>query len=299
MKTFWIAGFLVILSTSVFAQEKVFFNDRVARAFVAVKAYNQTQGVLLSQTRSKFELEDNFVAFTDEMPLDKPVDSWRDPDKSQQTFEVRTIFLRQSPTIEKRVHVRQGPEEMARMRFIYRPAGKKETIPQFTYRDDVQAWQIYEGRKDVFFYTQEVSAEEEVQLKEWIYAETANHAKGSLYEWDVVGEEFNRFIELDEDKDGTVAIRRHVMVGGVDPKDKKENKRVVGVVREAMKDIPIYIHGEDVVGRIQPVKYWTNEGIEKTGLLKIKNEKRLIVMVREPASAYPLVIDPCVVISER
>lgn len=290
---------LFFICVPAFAQSTPVFNDRIARAFVAVKAYNPTRGVLLSQTTSKFEIQDNFVAFTDEMPLEKPVDSWRDQDKKQQTFEVRTAFLRQSPTIEKRVHVRQGPEEMSRMRFIYRPADQKANMPQYTYQDDAQAWQIYEGGKDVFFYTQEFSDNGEIRIKEWIYAETANNAKGSFYDWDVVGEEFNRFVELSADKDGTVAIRRHVMVGGVEPRDKTEQKRVVAVVKEAMRNIPIYIHGEDVVGRIQPVRYWTKEGIEKMGIMTVSGPTRMTVTVNEPASAYPLVIDPCVIIRQR
>jgi hypothetical protein len=227
------------------------------------------------------------------------VGSPRDPENKEQTFSVKTIFLRQSPVIEKRVHVRLGAEEMARMRFIYRPSGRKEIMSQYTYQDDSQAWQIYETQKDVFFYTQERATNDEVQLKEWIYAISPNHRKGSLYTWDVVLEEFNRFSELKIDQDGSVAIERHAMVGGVDPKDKKEQKRVVGVIREAMKNIPVYIRGEDVVGRIQPVRYWTNEGIAKQGMLSVKNGTRLTVLVREPESSYPLVIDPCVVISER
>lgn len=287
---------LLFFSGSALAQNTAFFNERIAGAFDAVKSYNRTQGVSLSQSRSRFELEDNFVAFTDEIPLKKPVDSWRDPDKKRQTFEVRTIFLRGSAVIEKRVHVRQGPEEMARMRFIYRPVDQKSNMPQYTYQDDAQAWQIYEGQKDVFFYTQEVSENGEVQVKEWIYAEAPNQRVGSVYDWDVYLEEFNRFSELQKDKDGSVVIQRHVMVGGVDPKDKNEQKRVVAVVKEAMRNIPIYIHGEDVVGRIQPVRYWTREGLAKQGTLTVTDEKRMTVTVREPASAYPLVIDPSVVI---
>lgn len=298
MRVFWSALILLFVSTSVWAQSTEFFNERIARAFVAVKAYNRTQGVLLSQTLSKFEFEDNFVAFTDEMPLTTPVDSWRDPDKKQQTFEVRTTFLRRSAVIEKRVHVRQGPEEIARMRFIYRPADQKGIMPQHTFKDDIQAWQIYEGQKDVFFYTQEASPNGEVQVKEWIYAEAPNQTEGSLYDWDVYLEEFNRFAELEMDKDGSLVIKRHVMVGGVDPKDKMEQKRVVAVVKEAMRNIPIYIHGEDVVGRIQPVRYWTKEGIEKQGTMTLGGPTRMSVAVNEPASAYPLVIDPWIVFSQ-
>ncbi len=299
MKLLWCAVFLLFNSIAVSAQEPGLFNDRIAKAFDAVRAYNTKNAVFLAGANSQFEVADGFISFSDEMPLQKPVESPRDPEGKQQTFSVRTIFLRRSPTIEKRVHVRQGPEDMARMRFIYRPPGQKQNMPQYTFQGDAQAWQIYEGSKDVFFYTQEVSSEGEVQLKEWIYAEAPNQRKGSSYDWDVHLEEFNRFSELQVDQDGSIAIQRHVMVGGVDPKDKKEQKRVVGVVREAMKNIPIYIHGEDVVGRIQPVRYWTREGIAKQGVMRVKNATRLTVMVREPASAYPLVIDPAVIIRQR
>lgn len=280
------------------AQESELFNERIARAFDAVKRYNASQNIVLSGVNSQFEIAEKFVAFSDEMPLEKPVDSPRDPEGKQQDFAVRTTFLRQSPTIEKRIHVRQGPEDMARMRFIYKRSGSSLNMPQYTYRDDQQSWQIYEGPKDVFFYTQKVTSNGEVQLKEWIYAEAPNQRKGSAYDWEVHLEEFNRFSELETDKDGSVVIQRHVMVGGVDPKDKKEQKRVVAVVREAMRNIPIYIHGEDVVGRIQPVRYWTREGIEKRGGMSVESPTKMKVAVHEPASSYPLVIDPTVVIGQ-
>lgn len=298
MKWLLCAFLFLSLGTS-FADEQKFFNERIATAFEAVGVYNKAQDVRLSGVTSKFEIEDNFVAFTDEMPLLKPVDSPRDPDKAQQTFSVRTTFLRKSPTIEKRVHVRQGPEEFSRMRFIFHPAQKKEHLAQYTFKDDGQAWQIYEGASDVFFYTQKKTKDNEVELKEWIYAEMPNHRRGSVYEWDLYSEEFNRFLEMDAGDDGSVSLKRHVMVGGVDPKDKEEQKRVVGVVRTAMKNIPVYIHGEDVIGRIEPVRYWTREGIAKTGSMRVKNATHLTVSINEPPSSYPLVIDPAIVVGSE
>jgi hypothetical protein len=287
---------LLLLAPSSSAQKAVdplegALSPRLANAFKQIGLYNQSEGVILPGAQSKTEITDNAVVFTDILPLEKPVDSHRDPDKKMQDFSVSTIFLRQSPTVEKRVHIRQGPEEMSRMRFIYTLPRKNDRLFQHTVQNEDQLWQIYEGKNDIFFYTQTVTGNGEVQVKEWIYAERPNAGRKSVYEWKLFNEEFNRFLEMEAQEDGSVAILRHVKVSGAKD-DPAEHKRIVKVVREALKKVTIRIHGEDKVGEIQPVKYWTSEGLEKTGTFSVRDSTALVVLVDEPASAYPLVIDP-------
>ena len=268
-------------------------NERVDKAFQAVAAYNDHQGIkplFLTQC----EVNDNAVIFTNQMPLKTPVESMMDPDKKKQSFAVSTIFLRKSSTIEKRMHIALGPEETARMRFVLKQPFKQWQFTQYAVQEKEQGWQIYENPTDIFFYTQTQTPDDEIQVKEWIYAQKPHSRRGSEYHWKISSEEFDRFIEFELQPDGSVALQRHVMVKYVKAGDYKEHKRIVKVVRQAMKDVPLYIHGEDKVGRVLPATYLTREGIQKKGFFKVSDGKNLTLLVREPESAYPLVIDPTV-----
>lgn len=268
------------------------FNERVDEAFQAVAIYNERQGIQPGLT-TKSEINENAVIFTNQIPLDSPIESFRDPDNKKQFFGVSTIFLRKSSTIEKRVHVEIGPEEIARMRFVLNQPDKP-AFNQYVFSDAGQGWQIYESPTDIYFYTQITLPNGEIQVKEWIYAIKPNSAQGSEYHWKVFSEEFNRFLELEAEPDGSVALQRHVMVKYVEAGNYQEHKRIVAVVREALKDVPLYIHGEDKIGRVLPVTYLTREGIEKKGVLEVNDEKNLTILVQEPPSSYPLVIDPTI-----
>jgi hypothetical protein len=291
-------GLLIAAQTAHAADPlEALLSGRLGRAFKQIGVYNKNEGIALPGAKATTEITDNAVIFTDVLPLNKPVDSPRDPDKKKQVFSVSTIFLRQSPTIEKRVHINQGPEDLSRMRFIYTLPKSQKRLDQSTVRNENQLWQIYEGRDDIFFYTQTVTKDGEVQVKEWICAERPNAKNKSVYEWKLFNEEFNRFLEMEPQPDGSVAIRRHVKVSGAKD-DPAEHKRIVKVVRQALKKIPIYIHGEDKVGEIQPVRYWTSEGLAKTGAVSVENGVDLVVSVDEPSSAYPLIIDPNLLLAQ-
>lgn len=279
-------------STSTSDELATAFNGRVSKAFEAVKAYNHKEKIKLSGLK-EYTVNDNAVIFTSQTPLVTPIDSARDPDRKEQFFSLSTIFLRKSPTIEKRMHLQLGPEEIARMRFVLKQPGQT-WLTQSMYQEDNQGWQVYESPTDIYFYAQTQSAPEQIEVKEWIYAEKPNAPGGSEYSWKFFSEEFDRFLEFESQPDGSVALQRYPMVKYVKADDYKEHKRLIGVVREAMKEAHPYIHGLDRVGTVLPVVYETREGIAKKGAIKVDDQKNLTVMVREPESSYPLLIDPTI-----
>ena len=49
--------------------------------------------------------------------------------------------------------------------------------------------------------------------------------------------------------------------------------------------------------RMSAPEYWTRDGLKKTAGFKILDPQTLVVLVQEPASSYPLLIDPTLLFS--
>ena len=87
-------------------------------------------------------------------------------------------------------------------------------------------------------------------------------------------------------------IQRQMVVGGVDANDYQKQRHVVQAVKGALKKVKLHIAGEDVIGKTEPVYYWTREGVPKIGSMRLVGNQVLEVIIKENPQAYPLMIDP-------
>ncbi len=224
----------------------------------------------------------------------RPLDSVEvDPHKvvfisNGKDINVRTTFLRHSPTVEQDIYIEQFlPKDSVRLHLTL--DGTRENFKQFFLRDEAVPMQIYKGKDDILMYMQEADGQGGVDTKEWIYALRPNCPQGTCFNWKVAGEEFSRRMVFEEGGDG-MELRRQMTVPGVNPKDYKQQRRVISMVQDFLKGV--YISGEDKIGRVKPLYYWTKDGIAKQGHLRGKNKNTLEARVNEKSENYPLLIDP-------
>lgn len=272
------------------------------RAFKQIAAKSKNMGMTFPPEQgAQTQVTADHIKFTSFMPLEKPIspmpgDIIGGSGQSDGLFRVDTIFARNSQNIIKRVQISQG-KEGARLRYTLINQG--EPFEQTAELISGLNVQVYNRPQDMFVYFQTAEGRQ-VQTKEWIYARAPNAVKGSAYQWILTTEEFKRRLVLNyNDSDGTIDLQRQIVVDGIDPQDYVKQRRSVQALKTAFKkDIRLHIVGEDTVGKIPPVVYWTKEGIQKKADLVISNRSHLSIEIHEPPGAYPLLIDPTTVIEQ-
>ncbi len=215
------------------------------------------------------------------------------------TFVVTTKFLRRSSTIDKYVEIIQGeePDDMVHMRVALDNQGQafKQTLL------DIKGVpvQVYDRPQDIFAYMQSAGRDGKIELKEWMYARQPNCLQGTCLRWFIKGDDFNRRLIFDVNQQGKVDIQRQMVIAGTGPMDYQKQRHVIEAVKKVLKNMNVHIAGEDVVGGVQPVYYWTKEGVPKIGRMRLAGKEVLDVLINESPEAYPLLIDPALMFEER
>ncbi len=237
------------------------------------------------------------VTFTSRQPLKKsqgplgPRMGFEDDEKD--FFEVKTIFLLDSPTIEKKVLLSQGVgrDDQARMHFTL-TTDMDKPFAKFMHNSLGLPMHVYERPGEMVIYMQYADPDaEDASLKEWIYARKPNHSQGSRYVWKVQSEEFFKRIVLLPNEKGQVGMRRQVVIPGVDVNDYAHQRRVIDAIQSIEGGGKFYIAGEDMIGTVEPVFYITKEGRRKSAVLKVIGRNELSIEIDEPAKNYPILIE--------
>ncbi len=204
-------------------------------------------------------------------------------------LSISTNFYRKTPTVDKKVFINYDTTS-----YMFTGLLKNAKMPfkSVVYTEGALQWLIYDNDVDVIAYRQHAKDKDTIELKEWIYARKPNSKYGSRYEWQY--KSMGRNVVLESAKDGSVSLYQEMVINGIDKNDRKKRDQVMTTVKKALPDYKIM--DKMLTAVLEPVTYWTNDGIKKQGKYKILDQKTLTVIIDEPATSYPLLIDPTLVL---
>jgi len=206
----------------------------------------------------------------------------------KKTFEVRSLFDVDSPTIRRLTRMLQGPFSASVVTTLM---NYHEPFKQYDVHYLGHDLKIYEGKYDVFVYGQFLKDNGEVELKEWIYAKEPNSIFGSEYNWEYRSSEIKRFVYLKEDDTGALGLYRYMTMSGVGGGDDYSHRLHIIDVIETVMPSTVHVDGDNQLARILPVSYQKADGTFAEGSYRAQGRK-LFVTVNESKNAYPLIVDP-------
>ena len=209
-----------------------------------------------------------------------------------QDMTISTNFYRKTPTVDKRLFIDYDKAHYMVSALLKNP---KVSYTNVVYAQGNLQWLLYDNGTDVIAYRQHAKDKETIELKEWIYAREPNVLFGSRYEWEYKA--MGRNIVLESMKDGSVGMYQEMVINGIDNNDRPKREHIIGTVKKAMPQVKI--NDKPLTAILEPITYWTRDGIMKKGKFIINDRQNLTVTVDEPATSYPLLIDPTISIDLR
>lgn len=204
---------------------------------------------------------------------------------------ISTNFYRKTPTIDKKFFI-----DYDTAHYMFTGLLKNKNLPfaNYVYTQENLQWLLYDNSVDVIAYRQHAKDKDTIELKEWIYARKPNSKKGSQYQWEY--KSMGRNVVLENMPRGQVGLYQEMVINGIDAKDRKKRTQVLNTVKKAMPDYKIM--DKMLTAVLEPIVYWTNDGIKKKGRYKILDNRTLNVEINESASNYPIIIDPTIMLSD-
>lgn len=302
----FVAGLLIAIKAWAVDQKAIdAIQNRQKQLGVPVKKDSESQ-VQINQDRFSVSITVPF------RPKDKPEDNSIHPasvpektESSQpktlteeKNISISTSFFRKTPTVEKQFII-QSP----RMSYLFRamldstgiPGSLPDSLASKKFSNETlqlgdQWWLIYDNDTDVIAYNQGEGEDSSVELKEWIYAREPNAPTGSRYNWSFSAMGRRAHIKPVDDK--RVGVHQDIVINGLAPDNEKERERIIGVVKKAMPYA--YVLESPLTAVLEPVVYWTNDGIKREGRYEITGRNTVSIAIDEQKKNYPLVIDPTI-----
>ncbi len=202
--------------------------------------------------------------------------------------EMRVSFDAKSDTVKKRFLMKNGQDTAS---FTMELDNNSAPFKQFTVKSKpLGSAQVYQRPTDTIIYLASQSAQG-AMLKEWIQATAFNHSDNlSQYTWKF-STDSGASVTLKQQPNGSVNVYRTMKISGIDNSDLKKRASVMDTVRKALNH-NVAFGDEKPLAILEPLVYWTADGVKKTASYIINADNALTVSIKESLSNYPLLIDP-------
>lgn len=207
-------------------------------------------------------------------------------------LKIVTTFSLKSPTIEKRITMKQGSQDTAFTAVL------DQTGKSFKHLVDYQKnWKIIFFRhQDVFIYSLQKDHDGNTFLKEWIYARAPNTPSGSCYTWKFHPDPFGWPVTVEQETGGQWGVYRNMPVSDVHFSDFKKREHISSVVHKLLPKVYFPFH--ELLVEVPTVEYRTMEETKRIGILQANGNDGLAVCAPASTSDYPLLIDPSFMIKK-
>jgi len=238
---------------------------------------------------TSLETSEGIVGFTSRMDMEGDARGlFSHGSGMEESIAIHTLFDTNSPTVKKRNVVKCG-REMFSYTATLQHGG--EPYKQTVEKRGLASYQVYYSDNETILYSQGKDSKGNISLKEWIYTSSPNAEGGSRYLWDFKSDISANSLTMSEGADGSVELYSSMPVRGENSIDPRQRASVLKTVNAALGD-KISVGNNRLITKIYSPVYWTNQGQKKAGALRIMGSNTLSVVINEPLSSYPLLIDP-------
>ena len=199
----------------------------------------------------------------------------------------RSLFDPGSPTVRKKIMLSSGRDSFS---FTAALENKGQPYSQAALRSGGEDHQLYYRDGEIIVYSQASKTTAGARLKEWISLSRPRGAGAEEFAWDFEGDTRAQ-VYLKKEEDGAVGVYSSINIPGLGEGAADRKRSILETVRAAFKG-KVEINSDKLLARLEKPVYWTSAGEQRTPEMSIVGDRRLVISITEPASAYPLVIDP-------